>query len=144
MIDRRRTKVLLSEAEQLASDLGRFRTPGSGEPVDPSRVAELSRYLAMVKDVQQLGKLLELMPTSYLAKMSQSALPQLKEVARLVRPVIGKVRDAEEMLFVLGWTQRLLSTAERLGESAAPQPRQQDWRGQASRPQHGNSSFRRR
>lgn len=118
MIDRRRTKGLLEEAERLAIDLGRFRTPRSGEPVDPSRVAELGRYLAMVRDVQQLGKFLDLMPTSYLAKMSQSALPQLKEVQRLVRPVIGKVRDAEEMLFVLGWTQRLLSTAERVGGGA--------------------------
>jgi hypothetical protein len=117
MIERSRTKTLLAEAERLAGDLGRFRTPSSGDPVDPSRVAELIRYLAMVQDVQQLATYLDLMPTSYMAKISQSALPQLKEIGRLVRPLIGRMRNAEEMLFVLGWTQRLLSTAERIGEA---------------------------
>lgn len=115
MMDRRRKKPLLGEAERLAADLGRFRTPRTGEAVDPSRVAELIRYLSMVQDVQQLATYLELMPTSYLAKMSQSALPQLKEIARLVRPMIGRIRNVDELLFVLGWTHRLMLTTERIG-----------------------------
>lgn len=47
--------------------------------------------------------------------MSQSALPQLKEIARLVRPMIGRIRNVDELLFVLGWTHRLMLTAERIG-----------------------------
>ena len=113
MIAAARTKALLAEATRLAGDLRRFQTPGTGEPVDPSRVAELSRFLAMKRDMLEVKDFLDLMATSYQAKMSRSAPPQIREVGRLVRPVLGRVRDAEELLYVLGWAQRLLATAER-------------------------------
>jgi len=115
-----RTKALLAEATRLAADLGRFRTPSTGEPVDPARVAELSRFLAMKRDVLELRALLDALPTSYHAKMSRSAPPQLQEVGRLVRPLLGRVRDPDELLYVLGWAQRLLATAERGTSTEAP------------------------
>jgi hypothetical protein len=120
-----RTKALLAEATRLAGDLGRFRTPGTGEPVDPSRVAELSRFLAMKRDVLELKDFLDLMASSYQAKMSRSAPPQLQEIGRLVRPLLGRVTDVEELLYVLGWAQRLLATAERGTSAEAPRQRGQ-------------------
>jgi hypothetical protein len=120
MIARARTKALLAEATRLAGDLGRFRTPSTGDPVDPARIAELSRFLAMKRDVPELRDLLDRMPTSYHAKMSRSAPPQLQEIGRLVRPVLGRVCDPDELLYVLGWAQRLMATAERGASTEGP------------------------
>lgn len=121
MIAPGRSKGLLEEAQRLAEALGRFQTPGTGDPVDPSRLAELSRFLQVSKDIALLGAFMEKLPTSYQARMSRSALPQIQEINRLVRPLLARARDAEELLFVLGWAQRLLSTAERgTGWGGAP------------------------
>lgn len=113
MIARTRVKALLKEAEDLAAALRRYRTPGSNDPVDPTRVAELSRYLAMVRDAKQLGEFLGLLPTSYHTKVSKSAGPQLREIARVVRPLLDKIVDPDELLYVLGWAHRLMATEER-------------------------------
>lgn len=113
MIARTRVKALLKEAEDLAAVLRRYQTPGSNDPVDPSRVAELGRYLVMVRDVKQLGEFLGLLPTSYHTKVSKSAGPQLREIARVVRPLLDKIVDPDELLYVLGWAHRLMATEER-------------------------------
>jgi hypothetical protein len=120
MIARSRTKALLDEAKRLASDLGRFRTPGTSDAVDPARVAELSRFLAMKRDVLELRALLDQLPTSFHAKMSRSAPPQIQEIGRLVRPLLARVPDPEELLYVLGWAQRLMATVERGTSGEAP------------------------
>ncbi|WP_437952600.1 hypothetical protein WME98_19210 [Sorangium sp. So ce296] len=129
MIARERIKPLLGEAERLADSLRRYRAPGSDDPVDPSRLAELHRYLRMVRDVQQLGGFLNLLPTSFHAKMSKSARPQLLEIAKQVRPLLERVSDPDELLYVLGWAQRLLVTEERrtgLGVDASGAERSDD------------------
>lgn len=138
MIEARRTKDLLAAARRLASDLGKFRTPGTGDPVDPSRVAELSRFLAMKRDVLELKDFLDYLPSSFHARMSRSALPQIQEVGRLVRPLLGRVRDADELLYLLGWAQRLLATAERGATGEAPRQPAQDT---ARRPNGGPGRF---
>jgi hypothetical protein len=112
-MDLARKKALLKEAEQLAETLGRYRTPSSGEGIDPSRVAEVSRFLTVNPKVADLKDFLTLLPGSFHARMSRSAEPQLREVARVVRPLIDRVRDSGELRYVLEWAKRILQTSER-------------------------------
>jgi hypothetical protein len=116
MIDAGRRKKLILEAQRLANDLSSFRTPGSADPVDPSRLAEPQRFLRSTPDLGQLPTFLKLLPGSYLSRMSASAAPQLKEVANRVAPLVRHTATAEEMIFLLRWAQRLLSTRERRGQ----------------------------
>lgn len=112
-MDVARKKALLVEAEQLAETLGRYHTPSSGEGIDPSRVAEVSRFLTVNPNLADLKDFLTLLPGSFHARMSRSAEPQLREVARVVRPLMQRVRDPGELRYVLEWARRILQTAER-------------------------------
>ena len=116
MIPDERRKPLIAVAEQLARDLGAFKTPGSGDPVDPSRLAEVFRYVKE-NGTKRLPELLTLLPGSYLRKASASAGPQLKEVQRRCTPIAQKVKDPEELAFVLGWARRCMAMAEKSGAS---------------------------
>jgi hypothetical protein len=113
MIPGPRRKELLDIAVRLAKDLAAFKTPQTSDSVDPSRLAEVFRFVK-VEGVEQLPHFLKLMPGSYLRHASKSAAPQLEEIKRRVTPlVVGKNR--EELAFVLGWARRLLSVEEKTG-----------------------------
>ena len=78
---------------------------------------ELSRFLRMSGSVAELKDFLALLPTSFHAKMSRSAPPQLQEIAKQVRPLLDRVKETDQMLYLLGWTRRLLATGEREGRT---------------------------
>jgi hypothetical protein len=122
-MDLARKKALLAEAEQLAAVLGQYHTPSSGEGLDPARIAEVSRFLSVSPDLADLNAFLTLLPGSFHARMSRSAEPQLREVARVVRPLIRRVHDRDEMRYVLEWAKRILQTAERGAGSLEAAPR---------------------
>lgn len=112
MIAGPRKKDLVQRAERLAQQLGEFKTQGSGDPVDPSRLAEVQRFV-QANGTGDLGEMLDRLPGSYLRKASRSAGPQLEEVKRRVKPLAREVADAEELAYLLGWARRTL--AEKTG-----------------------------
>lgn len=118
MISEERRKALIAHAEQLADELGRFRAQGSSDPVDPSRLAEVQRYVA-ANGTAELAQMLDALPNSYLQKASRSARPQLEEVRRRVKPLAKSIPDREELSYVLAWARRLMSIAETTGLPAA-------------------------
>lgn len=122
MIACERRPILVKKAELLAAQLGDFKTPGSGEPVDPSRLAEVMRFVK-ANGASDLPELLKLLPGSYLRKASQSAPPQLEEVKRRVSPLAREITDAEELVYVLGWARRLLTIRETAGAASPDEPR---------------------
>lgn len=132
MIHDARRKILIERAEKLAHDLGQFRTHGSGDPVDPSRLAEVQRYVA-TSGTSELSGMLDALPSSYLKKASRSAGPQLEEVKRRVKPLAREIPDREELSYVLAWARRLMSVAEKVGLAQPPrggrEPGREDPRG---------------
>jgi len=111
-------KALIRDAEQLANALSRFRTPDNAEPVDPSRLSEVQRFLAQTRSKKRLLTFLELLPNSFHAKISRSAHPQLQEVSRRVRPLVTAQRSVDELLYLLGLARRLLQISESVGMDA--------------------------
>jgi hypothetical protein len=110
-------KELLPVAEKLAEQLAAFKTPETGEPVDPSRLADVFRFVK-ANGIEDLPAFLKRMPSSYLRHASRSAAPQLEEVQRRVTAILHPKKSAEELAFVLGWARRLLTTKEKTGHGA--------------------------
>ncbi|GAB4195468.1 MAG: hypothetical protein OHK0013_01640 [Sandaracinaceae bacterium] len=114
MIAEGKRKELLAIAEKLAEQLAAFKTPNTGEPVDPSRLADVFRFVK-ANGIEDLPTFLKVMPGSYLRHASRSAAPQLEEVQRRVTTILQPKKSAEELAFVLGWARRLLSVKEKTG-----------------------------
>lgn len=114
MIADGRRKQLIEKAKELANGLGKFSTPGSGDPVDPSRLAEVLRFVKG-NGTKDLPKVLTLLPFSYLRKASQGARPQLEEIKRRVSPLAREISDTEELAYLLAWARRLMTIAEHDG-----------------------------
>jgi hypothetical protein len=114
MIRPERCKTLIKTAEALAGKLSRSSSP-SGDPIDPSRLAELTRCLMATRDVEQTRRLAKRLPASPQAAMTRSAAPEFRDIERNVGPILEQFADVDELLYVLGWTQRLMRTAERAG-----------------------------
>lgn len=118
MIQPGRRSPLIARAKELSKALALFRTPKSGDPVDPSRLAEVTRFLRTCESSKDLEPFLKLLPGSYLRHASRSAAPQLEEIQRRVAPLVRVVPDREELIYVLEWARRLLQMEERGGTTA--------------------------
>lgn len=145
---------LLEFAQSLADSLSKFRTPGNGDPVDPSRLAEVEGFLKNGGLLSELQFFLKSMPSSHMSSMSHSAKPQLHEVSvqvqKIQRPFLESFRELTTQekrtcfLYVIGWARRLLSTRERNAMSVSSSDRDQSGGqgqrrgGGASRSQGGN------
>ncbi len=114
MIPPDRRRELIEEAETLAGKLSAFKTPNTGKPVDPSRLAEVLRFLR-ANTLADTRDMVDMLPGSYLRKASASAEPQLKEVKRRVKPLLERIADAEELAFLLGWARRMMTIDEAQG-----------------------------
>lgn len=118
-----------ARADALVEGLGRFRTPGSGDPVAPSLVGVLYRTARACPTLDDLERVLKLYPSSAAARRSNASGPQAQhlcaEVLKLVAEVregtsVGRWRAAEEaraLAAILGLTLRGLKTAR--GQTAA-------------------------
>lgn len=130
-VDSRRARARIEEAERLTEAFSRFRSPVTNDPVDPSRVMEVLRYLnavaAMKEPQKELEQFLKAMPGSYLSKMSKSAGPQLEEVRARIAPLLHKGYSIEDLSKILGWTVRLLQNEERHGRSREDDRRGGRW-----------------
>jgi len=115
---------LIARAQDLASKLGAFRTPNTGEPVDPSIVGAMHRFFQVAPEQRAVEAFLGAFGASAVATLTKSTLPQARERGRLVQPlwrdVGGQGNGAEAMAYVLGWTGRLMRTQERGGRSDGP------------------------
>lgn len=116
-----RKKTLIQRAEQLARALGQFRTPNSGDAVDPSRLAEVFRYLNQSRSVKGLKVFLDVLPNSHHKKMSRGAEPQLVEVSKRVRTVVNEGYSTSELLYLLGQAHRLMRIQEKVGHGGGVQ-----------------------
>lgn len=113
MSARRDTRRLLAAAQQLAEQLGAFRAQPSGERFAPTRLSEATRFLAQQRNVSDLEEWLRLLPRSFHAKISQSARSELDELKRRLEPLAKTFRDPDDLLYVLGWAERLLPRSDR-------------------------------
>ncbi|MBX3249957.1 MAG: hypothetical protein KF901_22455 [Myxococcales bacterium] len=104
MITDQRRKELVKLAIALADSLGSFRTPGSSDPVDPARLAEVQRFVK-VNGTADLRDMLKQLPSSYLQKASRSAGPQLEEIKRQVSPLARDISDPDELAYLLAWAR---------------------------------------
>ncbi len=117
MISPERRKTLIGQSLRLRDAFLRFRSPSSGKAVAPSHLGELIRYVQDRPSKEDLLTFLKMLPGSHYSKVSKGAGPQLQEVARQASQLVGQVPDMEELLFVLGWTRRLLGNEDRGGGS---------------------------
>ncbi|MBM4319218.1 MAG: hypothetical protein FJ125_04480 [Deltaproteobacteria bacterium] len=121
---------LLALARQMKTRLAAFRTPVTGEPVDPSHVAILLRYAQTRPGPEAMEDYLRQLPRSFVGRYTRSAGPQLKETCeaaahllrevRRLRPAPGQQHDEDWPIqayaYSLGWARRLLATQERARE----------------------------
>lgn len=113
MIPPHRSRLLRERARTLAEQLSRFKTPGSNDPVDPSRLGAVANAARRADNLDDVRKFVSLMPTSAMRKLSKSAGPQLDAVRKRVEPLLGEVKNAEELAYLLSWARRLLHGKEK-------------------------------
>ncbi len=126
MVNEERVPELVRLAERVGRLLSAFRTPGNNEPVDPSRVEEVARYIRASRDREAVKTFFALYGNSHMSRMSRSAAPQIAEVRKVLERELERCTTWEEQLYVVRWVARLLRTQER-GFGDAP-------RGGPSRP----------
>ena len=123
-------KLLLGVARSAQTQLSAFRTPSTGEPVDPSHVASIRRYWQSVggAHIQCAEEFLAAASRSYLATYTRSSRPQLEKAVVGARYVLNQVckqimpsaDEAEQLaaaIWALAWAERMLRTRERVGHA---------------------------
>ncbi|MCS6799143.1 MAG: hypothetical protein NZ898_11560 [Myxococcota bacterium] len=115
-------RSLLAHVDAVLEKLG-GRIPDPEAAVDASLVNEVARFLATGPSTEGVREFLHLMPNSHLARRSARAVTDLRRVVEALEPLTRKVRDPEELRFVLGWVGRMLATARRGGETGVGAPR---------------------
>ena len=112
MIAPERRKALIEHSLRLRDTLERFHTPNSGKTVAPSHLGEVFRFVQDRPSQEDLKIFLKMLPGSHYAKVSKGAGPQLQEVVRQIQKLVDQVPNLEELLFVIGWTRRLLGNEQ--------------------------------
>lgn len=112
--------LLIQHALALTEQLQRFKTPTTGEPVDPSIPAQVLRYVQTRPTLPELHSFLSGLPASSVGMLTRSSGPQTQEVVRRVRDLVAVLsRQAAEpevmagLAVVLAWTRRMLVASER-------------------------------
>ena len=118
--------ALLGVVQRGAKALSEFRTPSTQEPVDPSHVNVVLRFLRTRPSIADIDAFLSLLPRSAAAEYTHSAEPQVRRVCEVTRTLLAGVQKlspgkddatvATRLAYVLGWTARLLRTGERRRE----------------------------
>ena len=123
-------KELLKLVEPVVDSLRRFRTAGTGEPVDPSHLRAIAAFIQQDGNPVRVGDFLRLAPRSHMARYTRSAGPQLEKACQQAREVIKKVKHilpegssaaldrnrAQAVVFVLSHAARMVRTQERRDE----------------------------
>ncbi len=116
-------RALLALVKPVLEPLRSFRTPVTGEPVDPSHMRAIVAFIQQDDSLGRMDSFLRLAPRSYMARYTRSAGPQLDMACQQARRVIGEVRrilpngsdgvKAQAVVFVLGHVARMMRTQER-------------------------------
>lgn len=81
-----------SHADALSSQLQRYKTPSTGEPVAPSVVGPLYRTARISTSLADLEQILRLYPNSSMARRTGSSAPQAQFFVTQLHWLIGEVR----------------------------------------------------